>query len=146
MVSQFKIISENKKIKKRGCIQNPLLEAASSSPLQIPQPPIQDPIASLPPHPSSCCRWDCTKQIRYVGLSAPLDLWVLSAINMRERERESLAKWERKTNKFFEIFYFIFLFFHFIIINNFLYNIYDMARSRAKQWWRGQMIYCLVGT
>ena len=38
------------------------------------------------------------------------------------------------------------IYFHFIIINNFLYNIYDMARLRDKKWLRGHMIKCLVGT
>ena len=84
-----------------------------------------------------------------MGSSTPLDLWVSSAINMRERERErerEFGKMREKDEQIFWNYFFIFLFFHFIIINNFLYNIYDMARSRAKQWWRGQMIYCLVGT
>ena len=38
-----------------------------------------------------------------------------------------------------------FFFLHFIIINIFLYNIYDIARQCDKKWWHGHMIGCLVG-
>ena len=117
--------------------------------LQIPQPLIQDPAASLPPHPSSCRRWDCTRNRfdlwdRWFHLIFGFHLPSISQYEReRERERERESFWQNERESWTDFlkkkFFYFFLFF--IIINNFfLYNnmwpkmvrwIYDLGA------WRG---------
>ena len=149
MVSQFKIIRENKKRKKR-----------KKKRLHTKPPPrshiiftITNPTAT---HTRSHCKPPSSPIIMLslrLHKADPICGFVGSTRSMgfvchqyeRERERVWQNEGERWTN-FLNFCLFFCFFFHFLFIINFLYNIYDMARSRSKQWWCGQVIDCLVGT